>query len=236
MAKIDDAMYEDVASIAQEKKDQDWDSLTADTERAFDFQNQLEEVMLQNELIEVVDLRFQEVSNQRESSMTDLEAGLRDWSKDYDDCISNPPSDGDILSTMGEDTDVLLVLELKENHPPFIYGRAFVPEIVGQPLGWYLQDTDSENSHGWKCILLPRARTELIRKYGLQSETMRVKSLRVVRPSQSGMSLLCEVHKYCDEPEAEAEAEAKAEGSEIEVQESKVEEPGVQEPEVTLKQ
>lgn len=191
--------------------------------------------------------------------MTDLEAGLREWSKEYDDCISNPPSDGDILSAMGEDTDVLLVLELKDDHPPFIYGRAFVPEIVGQSIGWYLQDTDSENSHGWKCILLPRARTELIRKYGLQNETMRVKSLRVVRPSQSGMSLLCEVHKYCDEDtevEADVEAEAKAEANSLEVapitpadidsvipqvEETKAEEPesqepGIQEPEVSLKQ
>jgi len=249
MSEIDDIMFEDDVSIAA----------------------QLKERMLESDLIDEINLGGREfvelanflVSNQEsemtESEKLDVEAGLVDWSQEYDSYISNPPKDGDILEASTPDAGVLLVVELKEDNPPFIYGKAYVPEIVGHPLGWFLQDPSSQNYHGWKCILLPRARTELIRKFGLQSEEMVVKSLRVVRPSQSGKSLLCEVHEYfpedasVEEPvteavteavavaEAEAVAVAEAEAVaheplavEPEVEESKVEEPAAQEPEVSL--
>ncbi len=178
-----------------------------------EFRRKLEERMLQNELID--DLIVDNFSTKRESVMTetDIREGLQEWSKDYDHHINNPPKEGDILSAMGQDAEVLLTVELVEDHSPFIYGLAFVPEIVGAPLGWYLRGTDNGKSyHGWKCIILPRARTELIRKFGLQNETMQVKSLRVVRPSQSGKALLCEVHKYGDE-------EPEVQKSEVEAQE-----------------
>jgi len=185
------------------------------------------------------------ISNQ-ESVMTDFEiqddvdAGLREWSAEYDTLINNPPKDGDILTASTVEANVLLTVELKEDNPPFIYGRAYVPEIVGHPLGWYLLDPDCQNFHGWKCILLPQARTELIRKFGLQHETMEVRSLKVIRQSQSGKSLLCEVHEYCKvemaelEVEPEVEPEAKAQEPEVEVPEVKVPEAKAQEPEVKV--
>jgi len=137
------------------------------------------------------------MSNANETA--DTEAGLREWSRDYDDHINNPPKEGDILTTPSADTLVALVVELKEGSPPFIYGRAYVPEIAGAPLGWFLQSDPEESFHGWMCILLPRARTDLIRKYGLQNQTILVKSLKMVRESQSGKALLCEVNEYADE-------------------------------------
>lgn len=125
-----------------------------------------------------------------------LEGGTFDkWSKEYDACVNNPPKEGDILTTM-DDGKAILVVELKEGVPPFVYGRAFVPEIVGADLGWFLQSVEGQGFYGWKCILMPRARTELIRKFGLQKEIIEVKSLRVVRLSKSGKSLLCEVNEY----------------------------------------
>ena len=129
----------------------------------------------------------------------DTDAGLKEWSKDYDHHINNPPKDGDILTTPSVDSKVALVVELKEDSPPFIFGRAYVPEIVGHPLGWFLQSDTEENFHGWMCIILPRARTELIRKFGLQTPVIYVKSLKIVRESRSGRALLCEVHEYGDE-------------------------------------
>lgn len=137
------------------------------------------------------------MSNANET--VDTEAGLREWSKDYDACINNPPKDGDILTAPSIDTLPALVVELQEGKPPFIYGRAYVPEIAGAPLGWFLQSDPEESFHGWMCILLPRARTDLIRKYGLQNQTIRVKSLKMIRQSQSGKALLCEIHEYADE-------------------------------------
>ncbi len=117
------------------------------------------------------------------------------WNQEYDTFISNPPKAGDVLGSI-DDSKVLLVIETKEGSPPFIYGCAFVPEIVGSKLGWYLQSVDSQGFHGFKCILMARARTELIRNLGLSSDIVEVESLRVVKSSQSGKSLLCEVAKY----------------------------------------
>ncbi len=139
---------------------------------------------------------------------SDNEAGLRAWSKDYDEHVNNPPKEGDILTTPSSDTMVALVVELKEDNPPFIYGRAYVPEIVGHSLGWFLQSDTEENFHGWMCIILPRARTELIRKFGLQNRTIYVKSLKMVRKSQSGQALLCEIHEYGLVAKAEPEVVA----------------------------
>lgn len=128
------------------------------------------------------------------------QADFSDWSKEYDRLIQNPPKEGDILQS-ADSSKVILVIELKEHAPPFVYGRAYVPEIVGMDLGWFLQSAGSEGYFGWKCILLPRARTELIQKYGLRNEVVEIVSLRVIRHSVSGKSLLCEVHRYGDEEE-----------------------------------
>ncbi len=124
------------------------------------------------------------------------------WSEEFETTQANPPKDGDILYP--DEGKAILVVELTEGKPPFIYGRVFVPEIVGAKLGWFLQSSETQGFHGWKCILMPRARTELIRRYGISEEVIEVKSLKVVRLSQSGKSLLCEVHEYC-EPEPETE-------------------------------
>ena len=122
---------------------------------------------------------------------------VQEWSERYNAVINNPPKEGDILSSASGEPAKLIV-ELNEGMPPFIYGRAYVPEIVGVDVQWYLQEGDMDSYHGWKCILMPRARAELIRKIGLTGDTVEVKSLRVVRPSQSGKSLLCEVAEYVD--------------------------------------
>ena len=122
---------------------------------------------------------------------------LQNWSEQYNQVIDNPPKEGDVLSTLNGEP-AKLNIELVEGSPPFIYGRAYVPEIVGSEIAWCLQSETIESYHGWKCILMPRARGELIRKCGLTGDTVIVKSLRVVRPSQSGKSLLCEIGEYCD--------------------------------------
>jgi len=123
--------------------------------------------------------------------MTDIET----WSKEYDELMKNKPSTGDILTT-SDGSKAVLTIELLDKSPPFVYGRAYVPEVVGAHLGWFLQGGDSPDVHGWKCILMSRARTELIAKLGMSHDTVEVVSLRVVRESQSGKALLCEVCEY----------------------------------------
>ncbi len=116
------------------------------------------------------------------------------WQEQYDAMLENPPKAGDILTTQ-EGRAVLNVI-CNDGKPPFIFGTVNVPEIVGSAVGWFLQSEHDETFHGWKCIIMPRARTDLAKMFGLTNSKMFVKSLRVMRPSQSGQSLLCEVHKY----------------------------------------
>ena len=118
-----------------------------------------------------------------------------EWSKKYNEVIKNRPVDGSILVTT-DGSLAKLTVEIVDGSAPFIYGRLYVPEIVGIELGWFLQGAEVETYHGWKCILMPRARADLIKKIGLSGDTVLVKSLRLVRESQSGKSFLCEVEDY----------------------------------------
>ena len=118
-----------------------------------------------------------------------------EWSKKYNEVIKNRPVDGSILVTT-DGSLAKLTVEVVDGSAPFIYGRLYVPEIVGIELGWFLQGAEVETYHGWKCILMPRARADLIKKIGLSGDTVLVKSLRLVRESQSGKSFLCEVKDY----------------------------------------
>lgn len=119
----------------------------------------------------------------------------------YKDTIQNPPKDGEILRSI-DGTPVALTVLTDEGKPPFIYGRAFVSEILDENLGWYLRSVHDEKSMGWKCILMTRARRDVIAKCGdteLAAGQLLVNALRVVRPSESGRSLLCEIAEYlCD--------------------------------------
>lgn len=129
--------------------------------------------------------------------MSELEkvlVGLAEWSEKYKQIIDSPPDNGAILRPI--DGDVVLIVETQDGKPPFIYGKAFVPEIPDIKPRWYLQNDEHKSHNGWKCILMARARAELIKKIGLDGDTVRVKSLRVVKQSQSGKSLLCEVESY----------------------------------------
>ncbi len=136
-------------------------------------------------------------------SSSDLDEGKREWSVEFDHHMSTPPEPGDILRAVGNDVNARLTVELKDGKLPFIYGRAYVPEIVGHVLGWFLQDTETPNFYGWKCILLPRARTDIVRKLGIQNDLMAVKSLVVVRYSRSKKAILCEVHEYAEDESEE---------------------------------
>ncbi len=122
---------------------------------------------------------------------------IQDWSKKFNAVISETPKEVDILTTSSGDKAVLRI-ELEANTPPFIFGLAYVPEILSDDVHWCLQSKDSWGQSGLKCILLPRARTQLLRKIKLDSDVVEVKSLRVIRVSKSGNSLLCEVETYAE--------------------------------------
>lgn len=119
------------------------------------------------------------------------------WAQAYQGLSDNPPEPGTVLRAYGGE-DARLDLELVEGNPPFLYGRAFVPQIVGAELGWFLQPFDSDSAYGWKCILMPKAREECLRRCGITNERIAIKALKVVRYSRTGSSILCEVAEYCE--------------------------------------
>jgi hypothetical protein len=115
----------------------------------------------------------------------------------YQDVVNNPPKAGDILATI-DGAPAILDVQTEEGKPPFIYGRAYVSEILNSSLGWYLHG-DTGRSLGWKCVLMTKARREALKKCQVVDDKIKVVALRVIRPSESGKALLCEVHKYLPE-------------------------------------
>ena len=129
--------------------------------------------------------------------MSELEkvfVSLAEWSEKYKETVDSPPDSGAILKPI--EGNAVLIVETQDSKPPFIYGKAFVPEIPDIAPGWYLQNDEYKSHHGWKVILMARARAELIKRVGLDGDTVKVKSLRIIKQSQSGKSLLAEVHEY----------------------------------------
>lgn len=128
------------------------------------------------------------------------------WKQNYQTTTENPPAVNAILKGYGNEL-ARLTLELAEGKPPFIYGRAHVPAIVGQAIdGWVLQHLDTKSNFGWKCVLLPKAREEVLRRFPNMPSIIPVKALRVVRYSRTGNSILCEVAEWATAEEIAAAA------------------------------
>jgi hypothetical protein len=122
---------------------------------------------------------------------------MTDLLSKYSEVVSNPPEPGVVLSTLsGEPAE--LTVKVEKGKPPFISGRAYVSEVLDENLGWYLREPDDDRAVGWRCILMTKARREIVRHYGILPPIVRVKSLRVVRQSESGKALLCEIAEHCD--------------------------------------
>ena len=120
---------------------------------------------------------------------------IQEWSDRYNTVSNTLPAENDILAT-ADGSPASLKVEIKDDAPPFIYGLAYVPEIMSDDVKWCLQSEAVTGHSGFKCILMPRARTELLRKVKLVGDGVTVRSLRIIRASKSGKSLLCEVAEY----------------------------------------
>jgi hypothetical protein len=129
--------------------------------------------------------------------------------QEYRDAVSQPPEKGHVLKTL-DGSPVVLYVQLEDGKPPFIYGRAYLSEVLDKTLGWYARGTGDDKMVGWKCILMTQARRAVVKQCGdqLAEGKLTVQSLKVVRPSESGRALLCEVHEFVPEPvRAEAPAD-----------------------------
>ena len=124
-----------------------------------------------------------------------------EWREEYQYMLDNPPESGDFLlpKVRPDESDSALVkleIECVPGRPPFIFARAYVPNIVGERPNWYVHDKASKACHGWKAVLHPKSRDEVIRKFGIKDVYVFVKRLRVIRKSVTGQSLVCEVDEW----------------------------------------
>lgn len=124
-----------------------------------------------------------------------IELTVEEWSKEYAEFIANPPQENDVLTTK-DGKPVKLTVELHAGHKPLVYAKAYVPDCVGEQLGWFAHSIDENTRYGWKVIMLPRTRDLIIRRFGIKPQDIPVKSVRVIRPSDSGQSLLGEVAEW----------------------------------------
>lgn len=115
------------------------------------------------------------------------------WRESYQQTLDNPPMEGDTLKTK-DGSPIRVHVELKEGQPPFLFARAYVPNIVGEEPGWFVRGMNDEARSGWMAILLPKSRSMLVNREGITKDVIQFAGeLRVVRKSRSGNSLLCEL-------------------------------------------
>lgn len=119
---------------------------------------------------------------------------VEEWAAQYEDHIKEPPTEGDLLVT-SDGSPIKLEVELKSGQQPFIFGRIYVPNVVGEPVGYFMHSDKISSNYGWKAVLMPKSRDEAIKKLGLK-KVLYVKELRVVRLSQTGHSVLCEISEW----------------------------------------
>ena len=124
---------------------------------------------------------------------------MSDLLNKYQDVVNNPPKAGDVLKTL-DGSPAVHTVQVEEGKPPFIYGRAYVSEVLDQSLGWYLRGDGDDRSLGWKCVLMTKARREALSRCEVHDSKIKVVALKVVRPSESGKALLCEIAEYVDAP------------------------------------
>jgi hypothetical protein len=131
--------------------------------------------------------------------LTEQERAILDWRIQYEELSKNPPQEGDFLyadDACGKEKLTRLIIECQPGKQPFIYAKVFIPDIVGEKLGWYTQPMGSESHHGLTCILMPKARNEVITKFGITRDEVGVKGLRVLKASETKRSLLVEVSDW----------------------------------------
>lgn len=119
-----------------------------------------------------------------------------EWAKEYALVKETPPTNGDFLRTEDKQP-IKLYVTMEAGKPPFIFGRAYVSSVIGNAPEWYMQSMgrDFSSYFGYKCILLPKSRDEVLARAGAV-QFFGVKELQVVRPSIKKTALMVEVSEW----------------------------------------
>lgn len=120
-----------------------------------------------------------------------------DWHTRYKAVINNKPSPSTILRSM-DGKPVRINIELTSGRTPFLYALLYVPTVVESEIGWFARSIEDRSIHGWKAILMPRARDVIINHPDIPADRkwVGVEAIKVIRESQCGKSLLVEIQNY----------------------------------------
>lgn len=118
---------------------------------------------------------------------------VADWLLEYTDFINEDPRQGTIITThTGE--PVLIRCSMPPGQMPFFSAKIYVPKMACSPVDWFAHGVSSQSDFGWRAILVPPAREEIIRRKAvLQNQTALVRALRVAGVSNSRKSVLVSV-------------------------------------------
>lgn len=119
---------------------------------------------------------------------------IDEWRAAYRELANTAPVERFLVTSDG--SPIRVDINCVEGKPPFMYTKAFIPNIVGGTLDWYAQREGDEDIIGWKVILLPKARDEAMRHFDITQPYGLVTKIRIVRMAESGKSLLGEVASW----------------------------------------
>jgi hypothetical protein len=91
---------------------------------------------------------------------------VAEWRKAYQILFKSPIESGTVLTTANGDP-AKLTIQFSNGSQPFIFGKAYIPDTVGETLGRFLQSIKEPVRFGLKVILLPKSRGEVIARFGL---------------------------------------------------------------------
>ncbi len=138
--------------------------------------------------------------------MDDENLTPEEWAEEYELMLRNPPKEGDFLWALDyrakpdennpDAGRIKLEINLESGQAPFIFARAYIPNIVGRRPNWYVYGMTDNSNHGWKVILHPKSRDEALLKFGVKSKFIFCRCLVVVRKSLTGNSLVAEVTEW----------------------------------------
>lgn len=117
--------------------------------------------------------------------------GPNQWRKEFQKILNVPPV-GEYLGTE-DGSPIKIEIECYSGKKPFMFTRAYVPQVVGGQLGWFAQRECDVSQYGWKVILMPKSRDEAVKRIGIDKPYGLVGTIRVLKMSETGQSMLGEV-------------------------------------------
>lgn len=123
-----------------------------------------------------------------ETNEPSFTGSVDEWRKRFDEVQRGLPELNAVLTTR-DGTPAKLSVECRTGFEPLIFGRAYVPQIVGEEPRWVLQTMEETFSHGLKVILKYKDRNAVIKKEGLSRDAIPIKSLIVVGHAQTKSSV-----------------------------------------------